>query len=145
MVTRSRQARRAGLTVVIGLALTAASCSGHKPVFPVHGQVLDAKQQPAVGALVFFYAAKADPKDPLKPLGKVDESGRFTLTTYKEGDGAPAGEYVITIAWPPPKKTPFEQVGGDQLQGRYSNPEKSTLRFTVENKPDNEVPTIKLK
>jgi hypothetical protein len=136
---------RIGIVTVIGLAMLASSCgNGRKPVFPVHGQVLDAKQKPAVGALVIFHPVNADPKDPLKPLGKVDENGRFTLTTYREGDGAPTGEYVITITWPTPKKTPFDPEGGDQPRGRYANPERSSHRFTVENKPDHEVPTIRL-
>ena len=140
-----RVARWVSVAAVVCLAALASSCSnGRKPVFPVHGQVLDASRKPAVGALVIFHPVNADPKDPLKPLGKVDESGRFALTTYVAGDGAPAGDYTITLTWPTPKKTPFDPEGGDQLQGRYAKPERSTQRFTVESKPDNEVPTIQL-
>ena len=138
-------ARRVGALAAVGLAVLASSCgAGRKPVFPVRGQVLDAQGKPAAGALVIFHPVQADPKGPLKPVGHADENGRFTLTTYKEGDGAPAGEYVITLTWPRPKKTPFDPEGGDQLQGRYANPDRSNFRFTVENKPDNEVTAIRL-
>jgi hypothetical protein len=30
--------------------------------------------------------------------GRTDEDGRFQLTTYARFDGAPVGEYVITIS-----------------------------------------------
>jgi hypothetical protein len=137
----SRVARWLGVAAVVCLA----SCSnGRTPVFPVHGQVLDAKQKPAVGALVVFHPVNPEPKEQPKPLGRVDENGRFELTTHVGGDGAPAGTYVITIVWPTPKKSPFDREGGDQLQGRYANPERSQIRFTVEGKSDNEVPTIRL-
>ena len=29
----------------------------------------------------------------------VDDQGRFTLTTYKAGDGTPPGDYRVTVAW----------------------------------------------
>ncbi len=134
-----------GLAGAAALAALLASCAdGRKPVFPVRGQVLDARQKPAVGALVIFHPVNADPKDPHKPTGRADENGRFTLTTYKEGDGAPEGGYVITITWPTPRKTPFDPEGGDQLQGRYASPERSKLQFTVEKKAENEVPVIRV-
>jgi hypothetical protein len=132
-------------TAVLALAILVSACGGgRKPVFPVHGVVHDANQKPAVGALLLFNPVTPDPKDPARPVGRVGEDGKFTLTTYKEGDGAPVGEYVITITWETPKKTPFDTEGKDQLGGRYANPERSKLRFTVEKKPDNEVPPIKL-
>jgi hypothetical protein len=141
----TRTARQAPWLAVLILALLASSCAGgRKPVFPVRGQILDAGKKPAVGALVIFHPVPADLKDPTKPVGRVREDGTFSLTTYKEGDGAPQGEYVITITWTPPKKSPFDAEGKDQLTGRYANPERSSLRFTVEKKPDNEVPTIAL-
>ena len=52
--------------------------------------------------------------------------------------------YVITVVWPTPKKTPFDPDGGDQLKGALSRPEKSQHKFTVEKKPDQEVPAITL-
>lgn len=137
--------RGAGVVATICLAVLSLSCSnGRKQVFRVHGQVLDAKGKPAVGAVVIFHPVNADTNDPLKPVGNVDENGRFSLTTYTEGDGAQAGDYVITITWLTPKKTPFDSIGGDQLRGRYTTPERSPHRFTVENKLDNEVPTLHL-
>jgi hypothetical protein len=126
--------------------LLCSSCGdGRKAVYLVRGEVLDAADKPATGAVVVFNPVNPDPKDPLKPVGKVDDSGHFSLTSYKENDGAPVGEYTVTITWPTPRKTPMDPDLGDQLKGRYATPEKSTIRATVEKKGANDVPTIHLK
>jgi hypothetical protein len=80
-----------------------------------------------------------------KPVGRVAEDGEFRLTTYREEDGAPSGEYAVTILWPGEKKTPFGPASPDQLKGTYADPKSPKLRFTVGPTVDNEVPTIKLR
>jgi hypothetical protein len=105
-----------------------------KPVFPVRGQVfLDGK--PAVGATVFFYPVETDP-EALAPYGVVDDKGSFSLTTYLTFDGAPAGEYVVTIRCPTAPQRPDDEQGPDRLKGRYGDPKTSKLRATVEKKPN---------
>jgi hypothetical protein len=57
-------------------------------------------------------------------VGKADESGMTTFTTYQIGDGAPAGDYTVVIGLEmaaPPK--PFPKV--------YQDPSKSPLKTTV--------------
>jgi len=126
------------------LALLGCSGDGKKATYTVRGQVFDAKKKPATGAMIVFHPVNPDPKDPAKPSATVDEQGNYTLTTYVTGDGAPAGDYTITIVWPPPRKTPFEPAAGDQLQGKLAQPENSPHKFTVETKPDQVVPAITL-
>jgi hypothetical protein len=125
-----------------------ASCSGRKPLFPVHGKVVGKDNKPAAGAKVIFHPSPADTSEPLKPVGECDENGEFTLTTYTKGDGAPAGDYVITIIWLPPVsqlKSPFDPAKGrDLLDGRYASPERSRHHFKVEEQAENVVPTIVL-
>jgi hypothetical protein len=112
-----------------------------KPVFPVRGKVfLDGK--PAAGATVFFYPVETDP-EALAPYGVADAGGSFTLTTYRTFDGAPAGEYVVTVRCPGPPQRPGDERGPDRLKGRYADPKTSELRATLERKP-NEVPTFEL-
>jgi hypothetical protein len=113
-----------------------------KSCFPVKGKVLDKDGKPATGAVVIFHLVNGDPKDPARPVGQVGDDGSYSLTTYKNGDGAPEGEYTVTVTWPAPKKNPIEP-GGDQLNGQYGDPKTSKIKFTVEKK-DNEVPEIKL-
>ena len=133
-----RRSRLLPLLVAM-LALPCASCGkgGRKPVYPVEGKVLVGKdRQPAAGALVIFHPADSSDEDPNKPRAHVGDDGSFTLTTYTQNDGAPAGEYVVTVAWPEPRKTPFDPVGPDRLGGRYGDPKTSKLRVTVEAKPN---------
>src|SRR5688572_4246517 len=71
-----------------------------KPVHPVRGEVYHGGKA-AAGAFVVFVPAMepADTPDP-RPRGHVNEDGSFTLSTYGVNDGAPAGEYLVTITWP---------------------------------------------
>src|SRR5262245_35840089 len=132
------------LAALLTAALLAAGCGGkgRKPVFPVKGTVVDASNKPAPGALIIFHPP--DPNTSPRATATTDSSGAFALTTYDQGDGAAAGEYTVTIQWPTPKKTPFDPEGPDRLKGRLNNPATSSLRFTVEEKPQNEMPPIKL-
>ena len=72
------------------------------PLHPVRGQVTCAGE-PCINALVVFHPVEqsADMEN-LRPYARVQSDGRFSLTTYREGDGAPAGQYVVTVSWPAP-------------------------------------------
>jgi hypothetical protein len=120
-------------------------CSGKKATYPVQGKVLDDDDNPAAGALVVFHPAEGDDSDPLKPSGRVDDNGEYRLNTYAKSDGAPAGEYSITVVWPKPKKGPLDHEGADQLNGAYANVDHPLAHFTVEKGKDNEVPTMKVR
>ena len=137
------------LLALLAASLVLASCSKNDrlPVFPVRGQVFDSSQDPAAGALVVFHPV--DPTDGplLKPLAYVDRQGAFRLTTYEQGDGAPAGKYVVTIEWRQRSPNPFgpNKEGKDRLRGKYSDPQSSDFRFTVQKQTENVVPPIHLK
>jgi hypothetical protein len=142
MLTKHRL--RVALLVPFALALFALTgCGGGKKVYPVHGHVLAGKNKPAKGAVVVFHAAGEEDND-ARPVATVDENGEFVLTTFQNGDGAPVGEYHLTIVWPTPKRTPLDREGGDLLRGRYADPATSQISFTVEKAADNEVPTIQV-
>ena len=80
------------------LLLVPTGCSGGQSVYPVQGQVRWKNQIPEGAQVVFHPVGKAD-KDIIRPTGQVDQDGKFTLTTYAAGDGAPAGEYEVTVEW----------------------------------------------
>jgi hypothetical protein len=65
----------------------------------------------------------------------VDKEGRFAISTYLSGDGAPAGEYAITLEWLTYKPFGNQWGGPDKLKGRYSKVADSDLRITVEQQP----------
>jgi hypothetical protein len=127
------------------LSLSLSSCGNdRKKVYPVHGSVLDKSRHPAAEAFVVFHPLNGTDSDPNKPRAYVKEDGSFQLTTYTDGDGAPAGEYVITIEWKARPKSSFDnRFAKDRLGGRYNKVGESKLRATIE-KGKNELPAIVL-
>jgi hypothetical protein len=64
----------------------------------------------------------------------------FELTTYATNDGAPTGEYAITVYWPDPSKKPRSEdeesdLPPDLLQGGFATRQKTPLRATIGDKP----------
>jgi hypothetical protein len=140
---------RSALGLAIILVCVPSCGSDRVPCHPVHGEVfaLEGKERtPAVGAVVVFHPATPLPGDVPRPTARVEEDGKFRLTTYGKDDGAPAGEYTITIEWVPPRPPPpfRPKQTGDRLAGRYSDPATSNLKYTVEKNKENEVPSIEL-
>ena len=82
---------------LISLSVTACGGGGgRKPTFPVTGSVLIDKK-PGEYARVIFHPVNPEPGEVVRPQGLVKSDGTFTLTTYAENDGAPAGDYLVTV------------------------------------------------
>lgn len=100
------------------------------PVFPVSGKVAFNGEVPD-GALVVFHPTNAVEKAP-RPSAKVKQDGTFTVTTYDGDDGAPAGDYRVTIQWfKLVKKGADVSAGPNVLPAQYSAPERSPWKVTV--------------
>ena len=102
-----------------------------RPTFPVEGRVL-IQGKSTEGVQVFLHPREASQRG--KPRGVTDAEGRFRLRTYHEGDGAPAGEYSVTVYWPAPYNPHIpvaDQLPPDRLGERFMNPKDSSLRATV--------------
>jgi hypothetical protein len=129
------------LAVLALVALCPACSSNRKSVNKVRGLVLvDGK--PAAQAQVLLHPAAGSAEE-LRPSGHTDDQGYFTLSSYVNGDGAPEGDYVVTVTW-----FRMHQVGGDSvrynaLPKRYADTQTSQLRVTV-NKSDNELSPLQL-
>jgi hypothetical protein len=52
--------------------------------------------QPAAGAELTFYPIASDQALPSRPTAIVGPDGRFSVVTDGEGEGAPAGRYLVT-------------------------------------------------
>jgi hypothetical protein len=132
---------------VLSLTAVCPACakSGRKPVYAVQGQVL-VKGRPAAQAQVTFHPVGDGGPDAVRPVGHVDAQGRFRLTTYAEGDGAPEGEYRVTVQWFLATRTrgSDEYQSVNYLPARYARAETSGLRATV-TRGENNLPTIELK
>jgi hypothetical protein len=74
------------------VALQAAGCASRPAVYAVKGRVTFNGRAVTTGTVVFH---ALDDKLPLV-RGEIRE-GSFELTTYRPGDGAPAGKYQVTV------------------------------------------------
>jgi hypothetical protein len=115
------------LLPIIGFASYGRS-SDHPPVFPVKGQVFY-DGRPAAGAVVVLYPVDGDVAKTSRPRGRADGKGDFDLATYRAGDGAQAGTYVVTVEWKRAEDNP--EQGADLLPPIYGDPKTSPLRVTV--------------
>jgi hypothetical protein len=121
--------------LIAGLSLLASACgtSSRKPLYPVRGQVLF-HGRPAARAIVTFHPVGAAPDEP-RPSAHTDDRGYFNLTSYARGDGAPEGDYAVTVAWfrSLPVRNPSEgdPTTRNVLPPRYANPATSRLKATV--------------
>ncbi|MBN9118690.1 MAG: metallophosphoesterase [Planctomycetes bacterium] len=95
-----------------------------KPTFPVSGRVT-VGGAPLVGATVTLHAFNTDTeKYSAVADGKTDATGRFEVTTYTKFDGAPAGEYAVTVT-----KT-------DAVPAAFTSPTTTSLKLRIHETPN---------
>lgn len=111
------------------------------PVYPAHGKVTY-QGKPAEGALVQLHSAEAEGQS-LKPRARVGKDGVFQLTTYETGDGAPPGDYAVTIDWRRRNADDETEDGVSLISARYNRAETSNLRVRIVSSA-NELPEIRL-
>lgn len=104
------------------------------PVFEAAGRVTW-NGSPASGALVTLHSQGHN----LAASGKSDRDGMFTLTTWRTGDGAVAGEHsvsieTIVITGYTPDGLPIEV---NDMPPKYRDPAKSGLTATINEKGKN--------
>lgn len=129
-----RSCFRAYLIPVATLVMLACGCGPPEEVrpelHPAKGS-LWINGQPAEGAMLVFHRPGREMLDArgTRPTATVDEAGNFALTTYQEGDGAPAGEYLVSILW---FDNPDSSSPHDRLGNRFANPQRSEIQVTIE-------------
>ncbi len=103
-----------------------AGCSGKFATYPVEGRVTDASGAPLAGVQLTWQ--RIDP--PLSALAITDADGNYRLGTLQAADGAPLGEYRISLV----EAETADPDAPPQLDipKRYASFETSGLRYTVE-------------
>jgi hypothetical protein len=99
-------------------------------VCPVQGKVL-VVGTPAGNASVFFYPC--DPAQQHISTATTAPDGTFWLTTFVSGDGAPEGEYDVTVVWPD-YSMPCDECAAplhDRLKLQYADRKKTELHATI--------------
>ncbi len=129
--------------LVGALPLTLAVLAGCKeefangprvPTFPVTGQVLvDGKPAAALSVRCEPTFEKA-PEVPSSAAFTTDD-GKFAISTFESGDGAPAGKYKVVFFWGQFNLMSGQYGGPDKLRDRYRKPENSQWEITVGSEP----------
>ena len=113
------------------------SAPGQKPTFKVTGQVTVDGNVPEPPVQIVCYpqiSGGGDATPAVLPSCMSKEDGTFSCTTYRDGDGAPAGDYRLTVTWREIDQRTRKIKPKDKLNGRYSDAKKSEIKFTVTNK-----------
>jgi hypothetical protein len=155
MQKRSSRLRFSRFAIILALIASATGCGGPSrlELHPAKGTVLQAGK-PAIGARVTLYPSASivdEQAKALRPNGTVDGTGAYALSTYVPNDGAPAGEWVVTIVWPDPKvdektRKQLEEEGNsvpDVFRGRFAKPENSPWKVKIA-EGENSLPPIDL-
>ena len=75
---------------------------------------------------------------------QASEDGTFKLTTYEKDDGAPEGEYGVTVDWRAKGKTGGISLteggggGAPKLNAKFSTPQQPFTKVTVKKGADNQ-------
>jgi hypothetical protein len=122
------------LVIVVALFPLAGACGcARSDLYPVRGKVVFNQGEPIdplVGGLVIF--EPLDPQLKVGARGEIQSDGSFRLGTFREGDGAPPGDYRILVAPPTPpsqaKETPVPVVIHPRFHDLNETPLKETVR-----------------
>ena len=129
------------------LALTVlllASCGSDEPepplaAYPVEGQVLF-QGKPTPLARIEFHPIGGSPElQKFRPTAQADDEGRFQISTFGLRDGAPEGQYKVTVVWNGPDPgTDLQTVNTDEfsyapnrLDNKYAEANTTPLTATI--------------
>lgn len=115
------------------LLLLMAGCSstpGRPACYPVKGTV-QFQQQPLEEAQVTLHPVSGT-ITPL-PTGITNRDGTFSITTWAANDGAPAGDYKVTVVWKQLVQQGEEKIrnGKNLLPAIYADPLRTPLKCSI--------------
>jgi len=123
----------------VWIPLLLASCSWSKgpdgPATPQTtrvGGVLKIDGQPApVGEVELKLYSLGTPEKPGDVIANcvVGQGGRYEFNSYRQGDGAVPGEYVLSMEWLRP--APGVMYGPDRFLNNFNSPLNEDPRFAV--------------
>jgi hypothetical protein len=103
----------------------------HVTTFPVTGQLL-VNGQAAESATVVLHPLSHDGLGHVTPSGTVDADGYFRVKTGPGRDGAPVGNYAVTIHYSPRVVTDQSSSRGwNVFPQRFARPSTTPLRANV--------------
>ncbi len=99
MTTNWNRLRIGGLLLGGLISSVLTGCGGGREpwekVYPVKGEIVF-KGKPLKDAELSFHPLDDIVPETVRPWARTNETGEFVLSTYNQGDGAPAGRYKVT-------------------------------------------------
>ncbi|QDV69473.1 hypothetical protein Poly24_31890 [Rosistilla carotiformis] len=123
------------VAVAIGVATT-FGCgqqqhAGELPVYPLSGTVLvDGKPVENIQVALHSTNVKETAKHYF-PQGFTDAQGQIKVSTYADGDGAPAGDYRVTFVLKDYNVVARSFTGPNKIDASYSDAETSPVTITI--------------
>lgn len=147
MYQKSNLRRIVGQWVLVGTGILLSGCGSSEEsavvVHPVQATVMY-KGKPAGGALIALHPRQKGAVEVPNPRGTVQPDGSVKFTTYQVNDGAPEGEYAVTVQWFQAVKRDGDTVPGPNvLPAKYASAKTTDLKATIA-PGSNELPAIKL-
>jgi tetratricopeptide (TPR) repeat protein len=97
-------------------------------VYEAQGKI-EFQGKPITNAAIFLHPVGVNDVSFPRPRATVKADGTFVVGTYTKDDGAPVGEYKLTVAW-------FDMESGHMprnlLPPKYSKPESSTVTVRIQ-------------
>lgn len=119
----------------IAMALITASCgcgappaAPSLPTFTVTGKVY-LNQKPLVKALVVLHPMNPPAGSTYRCYANTSADGSFSLSTFVPNDGAPVGQYRVTV------QMQDEDAGPVRVPLRYGHPDTSGIKAEVKAEP----------
>ncbi len=134
--------RLVNVFAIVSAVMVCVGCSQdswHAKTYPAKGKLF-VNGEPATNVVVSLLPKGSGVDSRMSiPWGIVDEEGEYVLTTYSANDGAPAGEYLVTLRWP---SSP--SAADDRFNDAYFTPDRNVATVVIQ-KGENEIAEIALK
>ena len=133
---RGNQTHSWGLLVVLALLCGLAGCGGN-PSYPETSPttgLVTFRGQPLTSGTITYAPVNAQEQRPAS--GQINGQGKFSLSTFRPGDGAMPGEYRIAVVAYAGSADSLRaggkaNAGTTAIPGKYSKPQTSGLTATV--------------
>lgn len=117
---------------LLAVGLVGCGNDGRPKTVPVSGKVL-VNGKAAEGVSLSFHPLN-QPHNSVPGTARSRADGSFDVTSFLPGDGAPPGEYAVTVIWPDRYATDpggQEYPVGDKLGGAYSRKDSTPIKVTI--------------
>ncbi|MBN1394368.1 MAG: hypothetical protein JW959_05050 [Pirellulales bacterium] len=122
--------------VMAGTACMNGCSAGPEPTFPVEG-VISIDGKPLGGGTVLFEMKSPGGGDRYTARGTIASDGRYRLSTFADGDGAPAGQYRVAVLPQQAKLVEYSAAAAPPpIPLSYGSVETSGLEYVVKPGPN---------